>query len=221
MSARILSNTPTSGEFSEYYFGEHFRQTIWVEFVDNEYKKWAGCFDCDDINGLNEVLVDKENKVAFVVSGGVGYLIDIEKRELKYKNEEYSLIESAILTTSPDYFIAGTYDCIYVFDNEKLVEKVSASELVDGIYFKCQVGRKVVGNLASIENQFEFNFDFEFNLDTFELTICRCLIQKYNDAAKMAKLAEECLETKQSIFGRLTVKIIKGALLTDAARSIY
>jgi len=83
MSVKILTNTPTSGEFPEFYFGEHFRQTLWVEFVDNEYEKWISCFQCDYPNVLNEVLVDKENKSAFIVSGGVGYLIDIKNRELK------------------------------------------------------------------------------------------------------------------------------------------
>ena len=207
MSARILTNTPTSGESPEFYFGEHFRQTLWVEFVDNEYEKWIGCFQCDYPKLLNEVLVDKENKTAFVVSGGIGYLIDIENRKLKYKTEDNPLIESVILTTNPDYFIAGTFYCVYVFDNEKLIKDLSADELVDGIYFKHQVDRKAVGDLASIENQFEFNLDFELDLDTFELTVDRSMIEKHNDTAKKAKQDEKNSETKQSIFRRLINKM--------------
>ena len=207
MTARILTNTPTSGESPEFYFGEHFRQTLWVEFVDNEYEKWIGCFQCDYPKLLNEVLVDNENKSAFVVSGGIGYLIDIENRKLKYKTEENPLIESVILTTNPDYFIAGTFYCVYIFDNEKLIKDISADELVDGIYFKRQVDRKAVGDLASIENQFEFNLDFELDLDTFELTVDRSVITKHNDTAKKAKQDEKNSETKQSIFRRLINKM--------------
>jgi len=207
MSARILTNTPTSGESPEFYFGEHFRQTLWVEFVDNEYEKWIGCFQCDYPKLLNEVLVDKENKTAFVVSGGIGYLIDIENRKLKYKTEDNPLIESVILTTNPDYFIAGTFYCVYVFDNEKLIKDLSADELVDGIYFKHQVDRKAVGDLASIENQFEFNLDFELDLDTFELTVDRSMIEKHNDTAKKIKQDEKNSKTKQSIFRRLINKM--------------
>ena len=207
MSARILTNTPTSGESPELYFGEHFRQTLWVEFGDNEYEKWIGCFQCDYPKLLNEVLVDKENKTAFVVSGGIGYLIDIENRKLKYKTEENPLIESVIFTTNPDYFIAGTFYCVYVFDHEKLIKDISADELVDGIYFKRQVDRKAVGDLASIENQFEFNLDFELDLDTFELTVDRSVITKHNDTAKKTKQDEKNSETKQSIFRRLINKL--------------
>jgi len=207
MSARILTNTPTSGESPEFYFGEHFRQTLWVEFVDNEYEKWIGSFQCDYPKLLNEVLVDKENKTAFVVSGGIGYLIDIENRKLKYKTEDNPLIESVILTTNPDYFIAGTFYCVYVFDNEKLIKDLSADELVDGIYFKHQVDRKAVGDLASIENQFEFNLDFELDLDTFELTVDRSMIEKHNDTAKKIKQDEKNSKTKQSIFRRLINKM--------------
>ena len=207
MTARILTNTPTSGESPEFYFGEHFRQTLWVEFVDNEYEKWIGCFQCDYPKLLNEVLVDNENKSAFVVSGGIGYLIDIKNRKLKYKTEENPLIESVILTTNPDYFIAGTFYCVYIFDNEKLKTEVLADELVDGICFKRQVDRKAVGDLASIENQFEFNLDFELDLDTFELTVDRSVITKHNDSVKKTKQDEKNSETKQSIFRRLINKM--------------
>jgi hypothetical protein len=207
LSARILTNTPTSGEFPEFYFGEHFRQTLWVEFVDNEYEKWIGCFQCDYPKLLNEVLVDMENKSAFVVSGGIGYLIDIENRKLKYKTEENPLIESVILTTNPDYFIAGTFYCIYVFDNENLIQEVLADDLVDGIYFKRQVDRKAVGDLASIENQFEFNLDFKLDLDTFELIVDRSAFTKHNDTAKKSKQDEKSLKKKQSIFRQLINKM--------------
>ena len=207
MSARILTNTPISGEFPEFYFGEHFRQTIWVEFVDNEFEKWVGCFPCEYHKLLNEVLVDKENKSAFIVSSGIGYLIDIESKRLNYKTEEHPLIESAILTINPNYFIAGTYYCVYIFDSEKLIKEVLADELVDGIYFKRQIDRKAVGDLATIENQYERNIDFELDLDTFELIINRNVIQKHNNAAKPIKLTEKRSEVKQSIFRRLINKI--------------
>ncbi len=207
MSARILTNTPTSGEFPEFYFGEHFRKSLCVEFVDKKYEKWIGCFECNYPNVLNEVLVGKDNKSAFVVSGGIGYLIDIENRKLKYKTEENPLIESIILTTNPDFFIAGTFYCVYIFDNEKLIKEVLADDLVDGIYFKRQVDRKAAGDLASIENQFEFNLDFELDLDTFELTVDRSVITKHNDTVKKTKQDEKNTETKQSIFRRLINKL--------------
>jgi len=127
----------------------------------------------------------------------------------KYKTEENTLIESIIKTTKPDYFIAGTFYCVYVFDNEKLIKEISAGELVDGVYFKRQVDRKAVGDLASIENQFEFNLNFELDLDTFELTVDRSVIDKHKDTEKKARLVEKSSETKQTIFKRLINKIKK------------
>lgn len=194
MSARILTDIPISGEFPEIYFGEHFRQSLWVEFVDNASEKWNGCFECEYPQSFHEVLSDKENKTALVISSGIGYLIDIENRKLLFKTEDHPAIESAVSTTNPDYFIAGTYCSVYVFDNEKLVKEIEADKLVDGIYFKLQVDRKVIGDLVSIDNPFDFHLDFEFDLDTFELIVDKSKIQKHYD-------------TDKNIFKRLIGKI--------------
>jgi hypothetical protein len=78
MSAEILTIIPSSGEFPEIHFGEHFVNPLWIRFVDNDLDNWLGCFPSDYPNVLNKVLVDSTNESAFVVSGGVGYLIDIK-----------------------------------------------------------------------------------------------------------------------------------------------
>jgi hypothetical protein len=209
MSARILTNTPISGESPEVHFGEHFKQSLWVEFVDNAYEKWNGCFECEYPKSFHEVLLDKENKTALVVSSGVGYLIDIENRKLLCKTEDQPAIESAVSTTNPDYLIAGTYCSVYVFDNEKLVKEVEAYELVDGIYFKIQVDRKVIGDLVSIDNPFDFHLDFEFDLDTFELIVDKSKIQEKYDTERKLKEIEKDSVTKKNIFRRLIDKIKK------------
>lgn len=109
-------------------------------------KNGLACFSSDYPNVLNKVLVDKENKSAFVVSGGIGYLVDINNRILKHKTEDHPLIESLILTNDPDYFIAGTFYSIYVFDTDKLIQEITPNITIDGIYFKNQIGRKAIGN---------------------------------------------------------------------------
>jgi len=178
MSAKILTIIPTSGSAPEIYFGEHFRHPIWIEFVNNDSENWFGCFSCDYPSVLNKVLVDKDNKSAFIVSGGIGYLVDINNRILKHKTDDLPLIESLILTNDPDYFIAGTFYSIYVFDTDKLIQVITTNMFIDGIYFKSQIGRKVIGDLASAENQYESKLDFEFDLDTFELTLNQMVIRK-------------------------------------------
>ena len=53
-----------------------------MEFEDNDLHKWYGCFSYEYQKGLNKVLLDKKNKTAFVVSGGMGYLININSKTL-------------------------------------------------------------------------------------------------------------------------------------------
>lgn len=209
MSARILKNTPISGESPEVHFGEHFKQSLWVEFVDNVFEKWNGCFECEYPKLFHGVLLDKENKTALVVSSGVGHLIDIENRKLLFKTEDHPAIESAVSTTNPDYFIAGTYCSVYVFDNKKLIKEVEADGLVDGIYFKFQVDRRVTGDLVTIDNPFDFHLDFEFDLDTFELTIDKSKIQEqYYIQRKLNDVGRKSM-TEKNIFRRLIDKIKK------------
>lgn len=171
MSAEILTITPTSGNAPEIHFGEHFNNPLWIEFVNNNSEKWFGCFSNDHPSVLNKVLVDKENKSAFVVSGGIGYLVDIDNKIIKHKTADYPLIYSLIQTNDPDYFIAGTFFSIYVFDADKLIQEITPNIPVDGIYFKNQISRKAIGDLASNKNQYKSNLDFEFDLEIFELKL--------------------------------------------------
>lgn len=207
MSGRIINTTPLSGEFPEICFGEHFRHCQWVEFEDNECQKWIGCFPCENPNGFNEVLVDKNNHTAFVVSGGVGYLIDINKRTLKHQTEELSLIESVILTENPDYFIAGTFFSVYVLDAEKMVKEVTPDIVIDGIYFKSQHGRKAIGDLSTAENHFEFKMDFEFDLESFELTLNKKVVRKKFGPFESIRFVDKDLAPKPGIFKRFIDKL--------------
>ncbi|GAA4280658.1 hypothetical protein [Gaetbulibacter aestuarii] len=171
MSSKILIKIPPSGELEEIHFGKHFSQALWVEFEPNECEKWFGCFPLENINGYNTVLTNKENEVALVVASGFGYLIDIEKKKMILKIAEYPPITSAILTENPNYFVLGTYYSVYVIDNEKIVQKISPDFMVEGIYFKKQENGNAIGDLASAENHYESNIDFNFDLLSFKMTL--------------------------------------------------
>jgi hypothetical protein len=209
MSGKILNTVPISGEYPEIHFGEHFTHRLWVEFEDNSFLKWISCFPNDFPKILNKVLINNHNNTAFVVSGGVGYLIDINKRELRYKTEEQPLIESAILTENPDYFIAGTIYSVYVLDSEKLVKEVKPNFMVDGIYFKSQRDKKASGDLATAENQYDFNIDFEFDLETFDLTLNKKVIRKQFGLFESIRVVDKDWKNKPNIFKRLIHKLIK------------
>lgn len=207
MSAEILTITPTSGDAPEYHFGEHFRNSLWIEFVNNNSEKWFGCFSSHYEGALNKVLVDKENNSAFVVSGGTGYLVDINNRIVRFESELHPPIESLILTNAPNYFIAGTFYSIYIFDTCKLIQKITPEMTIDGIYFKSQIGRKAIGDLASADNQYEAYLDFEFDLFTFELTLNQTVIRKDYKVFETIKVIDKNYTKRTNIFRRLINKI--------------
>ena len=208
MSAEILTITPTSGEAPEVYFGEHFLNPLWVEFVNNNFTKWYGCFPSDYPNVLNKVLVDSSNNSAFVVSGGVGYLINLNNRELKYKTKDYPLIVSVIGTTSPEYFVAGTFFNVYVLNSDSLLKEISPDYIIDGIYFKSQIGGKLIGDLATAENQYDYNMDFEFDLGTFELKLNKRIIRKDFKIFETVKAVDKDWIENPNLIRRLINKLL-------------
>lgn len=203
MSGKILNTTPISGEFPEIHFGEHFTSRLWIEFEDNDFGKWYGCFPNNSRQGFNNVLTDKYNNSAFVVSSGVGYLINIATKELIFKTEEHPLIESAILTENPNYFIAGTFYSVYVFDSNKLIKEVTPDFMVDGIYFKAQQDKKAIGDLATAENQYDFNVDFEFDLEFFELTMNKRFLHKRLGIFETVKVVDKDYKSSPNLIQRL------------------
>lgn len=169
MTAEILNITPASGQYPERHFGTNFNSALWVKFTDKQFQEWVGCFSKTYDNALNDVLTNEVNSTSFIVAGGLGYLIDINSKELITELDKQPLIESAIQTTNPDYFIAGTFYSIYLLNKTGLIKEVRPDKIIDGIYFKGQIENKAVGELATAENQYENNVEFEFDLTTFEL----------------------------------------------------
>ncbi len=215
MSGKILNTTPISGEFTEIHFGEHFTSQLWIEFENNDFEKWYGCFPNDSRFGLNKVLIDKYNKSGLVISSGVGYLINITTKELILKTEEYPLIESAILSENPDYFIAGTFYSVYVFDSETLIKEVISDFMADGIYFKTQQNKKAIGDLATAENQYDFNVDFEFDLESFELTMNKKFQRKRFGAFETVKVVDKNYKPSPNLIQRLLHKFGFKSLTND------
>lgn len=173
MSAEILTITPLSGEYPEQHFGSHLNSKLWVKFVDNRFDEWVGCFSKPYKSGLSVVLTNHDNTKGFVVAGGQGYLIDIQDRTLIKELDDYPLIESAIITTAPNYFLAGTFHSIYLLDNSGLVNEIKPDITIDGIYFRGQLNNKAIGDLATAENQYSKDVGFELDLTTFQFKLIK------------------------------------------------
>jgi hypothetical protein len=170
MPAEILHSSPFSGEYTELHFGTNFNAALWVKFTGHNYQEWVGCFSKSFDSGLSTVLANEISSTAFIVAGGQGYLVHLNTQKLIVQLEDQPLIESAIQTTNPNYFIAGTAYGIYVLDQTGLVKEIRPDRIIDGIYFKSQLGQKAIGELATAENQYDKNVAFEFDLKTLQLS---------------------------------------------------
>lgn len=168
MSAEILNYIPISGELPEKHFGDEFNLPLWIKFTDNNFRDWAGCFPRLN-EKFNKVLVNSTNETALVVSGDLCYLVDISTKELLYKSEEILLIESAIITSNPEYFLIGACYCIYVFDSSKLAHHLHPEFGTDGIYFTSQKGEKAIGHTYAYTIEHDNFIGFELDLKTFEI----------------------------------------------------
>ncbi|MBS3913365.1 MAG: hypothetical protein KG003_02610 [Bacteroidetes bacterium] len=177
MSAVILNQKPTSGDYPEKHFGQTYNSRLWVKFSGNNLQEWVGCFprtnQTIDKVLLDKVLIDNANETAIVVAGGQVYLIDISNRELLYETDNMPIVESVIHTTNPEYFLVGACYRIYLFDSRKLIKRFDPDFSLDGIYFTEQKGQKAIGHLHSYDYQQDLNFGFTFDLLTNEMIIDR------------------------------------------------
>ena len=171
MTFTILDSAPISGQLPEYSFGERFNSPLWVEFKSNQGDSWYGCFSRLWDKGLDKVLVDNNEQTAFVVAGGQGYLLDVQNKKTLFLTEDYPAIESAIKTDNPEYYIAGMFYSIYVIDTKGELKTISPDFTTDGIFFTGQKENKAIGLLDAAMNQYECKYDFELDLNTFELKL--------------------------------------------------
>ncbi len=172
MSAEILTTIPKSGEYQEKHFGENFNSQLWIKFIDNEDLEWVGCFP-KQYDTFVKVLTNATNESALIISGGQGFLLDISKKEILYIIDDMPLIESAILTANPEYFLVGACYCIYILNKNGLIKVYDPNFRVDGIHFTEQKEDKAIGYiyLPHSVNQQDIFLGFEFDLFTNELNI--------------------------------------------------
>jgi hypothetical protein len=208
MSAEILNQTPTSGDYPEKHFGQTFNSRLWVKFMDNNFQEWVGCFP-RPYQTFDKVLTDNANETAFIVAGGQGYLIDISTRELLHQMDDIPVLESVIHTTNPEYFLVGACYCIYIFDNRKLIKRYDPEFTVDGIYFTEQKGQIAIGNLYSYEYQQDLNVGFTFDLVTNEMSIDKNVEIRQLGPFEFVTVTEKEVKDNETFF----TKILR--LLTD------
>lgn len=81
MSAEFIEK-PISGKFTEKHIGNVTSNATWILFTNNKYEQWVASFDSGWSGYSNFIIPIEEQDRAFVVVGGVGYLIDILNQQV-------------------------------------------------------------------------------------------------------------------------------------------
>jgi hypothetical protein len=81
MSAEFIE-MPISGKFTEKHIGNVTSNATWILFTNNKYEQWVASFDSGWSGYSNFIIPLEEHERAFVVVGGVGYLVDISNQDV-------------------------------------------------------------------------------------------------------------------------------------------
>lgn len=103
-SAEILRVRPVSGAFPEIPFDAH-GNTTWVKFTDDRLGEWCGVFGAG-VGSTCLVTSSAEGRVAFVVSAGQGYFVDIDSRRMLHKTRSNQIVKAAFIPGSNDVVVS-------------------------------------------------------------------------------------------------------------------
>ena len=197
-----LNGPPISGEYEEILFDlpGPWREQIWhyVKFTTKDGLEWVGGFREKDNHNFK--VMELENKgIVCVVSGGHGYLVDIEKKQ-KIKDLETDTIID--LTTDPkteSFYISRWWD-LKLVDKEFNEIDIQVPIDCDGIFFKEKDGRELNLEIEEIGADLIKNHDYYVDLDERK-------IKKRGTTTPISKRAESAKRnnnTFNKLWSRLT-----------------
>jgi len=138
-----INETPVSSEYEEIIFdlpgpwkGQNWN---YCKFTKSDGTEWYGVFR--EKFESNLLICDLPEKgIALIVSGGHGYLIDID-RKIKMKDlETEPILDSYVDKISNTFYISRWWDCKYIGIDLKENE-IEIPIDCDGIYFKERQGQ--------------------------------------------------------------------------------
>lgn len=170
MRVKKLEAIPTAGEYEEvvFEFEGPWRGNGWhyVLFTTSEYEEWLGMFRDQDV--ANFKVAELDNGTACVISGGHGYIIDIDKRKKLKDLKTERIIDISSDNQTSSFLIATWYNINVVgqtFDEVEIELPIQA----DGIYFKAKNERKLNLEIEEIGADMIKNTDFYIDLDTMTI----------------------------------------------------
>ena len=199
-----LNGPPISGEYEEILFDipGPWREQIWhyVKFTTKDGLEWVGGFREKDNHNFK--VGELENKgIACVVSGGHGYLVDIEKKQ-KIKDLETDTIID--LTTDPkteSFYISRWWD-LKLIDKDFNEIDIQVPIDCDGIFFKEKNGRELNLEIEEIGADLIKNQDYYVDLDERKIKKRGTTMHKSN-GGESAKIEVKSNKTQRSWLKRL------------------
>jgi len=162
-----LQGIPLSGEYEEIIFDlpEPWRGQTWnyVKFTMTDGKVWCGEFR-EKQNGVFLLSELPAIGIACVVSGGHGYIIDINKKE-KIKDLNTEPIIDIYADRDTNTFYISSYWDLHLIDNELNEVNIPIPIGCDGILFKGADGRILSLEIEEIGADMTKNIEYHIDLN--------------------------------------------------------
>ena len=129
----------------------------WVRF-SNSSQEWAGIFGKGNIaKHVNAVTIFDNGKCAFVIAGGQGYVVNLEKRSLQHKTPD-DYLQDAIAIPQRDLILTCNYTNLMIYDSTKKLWE-SDRVALDGLKFTGANSKEVSGYIWQGDGWYSFVFD--------------------------------------------------------------
>ena len=166
----MLDKPPISGQYEEIFFelDDEWRGQNWhyVLFSTSDGQEWCGHFrEKESNNFLMAELQDKKH--ACVVSGGHGYIIDIDKKA-KIKDLNTDKIIS-LASDNLSSFIIATYWNIHRIDKDFNELEINLPMQADGIHFLDIKDKRLLLEIEEIGADMKRNNGFYIDLNEWTI----------------------------------------------------
>lgn len=168
--AEILNQPPLSGTFEEHHFnGAGCGQWHFVMFTTSEGKQWVGHFRAHE-NWNLQIAALNAKRLAFIISSGNGYILDIDKKIIVKELKEvcFDVVADEITNS---FFVASFDHIIRVDEQLNLNEmNIPTTNGIDDIVFQNLLARKLFFRFHEIAINKECN-DYYIDLEKMMIVL--------------------------------------------------
>jgi len=174
MNAKILHEISSSETKNVFHFGKFSSYNILIEFEETDENKWIASFCKGYEKGDDQIIIDRDNKTAFILASGYGYLLNLTMKELIVCVDDNQSIMSVLYCEKFNYILYSDFKWIYVFKGCDLIKIIEPAHFiypsdVDGVHMNSCNDQKVFGYVEEITSD-ALILPFEMDLETFEVS---------------------------------------------------